>query len=235
MKTETITLPRRFNGPPDSANGGYAAGVIASPLADGRTVEVTLRRPPPLERPLTLLIEDDALECRDGEQVIAQARVADLDVDLDLVPPVSFEDASATAAWSVFADASAHPFPTCFAWGPLRDAGDGLRLFAGRVPDTEHFATTWTPAEVDQRIVWAALDCPSSAPIDLSLHRDTPHVLGRITARVDRLPDVGEALVIMSSPQGFDGRKIHTAVAIYDADEKCCARARATWIRLGGA
>lgn len=232
MRTQTITLPRRFNGPPDSANGGYSAGAIASPLADRGAVEVTLRQPPPLERPLVLHVEDDSLECRDGEHVVAQARVADL--DLQLVPPVSFEDAAATAAWSVFADASTHPFATCFACGPLRGEGDGLRLFAGRIDGTDHFAATWIPDEIDQRIVWAALDCPSSAPIILYGEQEAPYVLGRITARVDRAPEGGEPLVIMSWPLGRDARKVHTACVIYDAEKHSCALARATWIRLGG-
>ena len=46
-----VMIPRRFNGPPDSGNGGYSCGVVAA-LLDAPAVEVTLRAPPPLEREL---------------------------------------------------------------------------------------------------------------------------------------------------------------------------------------
>ena len=47
----TIVIPRRFNGPPSSANGGYAAGALAE-AAGLEDVTVQIRRPPPLETPL---------------------------------------------------------------------------------------------------------------------------------------------------------------------------------------
>jgi hypothetical protein len=231
VKHLTITLPRRFNGPPDSANGGYSAGAIAAPLAEQGAVEVTLRRPPPLDRALELRVEADALECYDGDELVAHARVAPL--ELPLVPPVGYADAAETAAWSIFTDESMHPFPTCFACGPLR-TDDGLRLFAGRIHGTDHFAASWTPDEIDDRITWAALDCPSSAPLYVYDDNPEPHVLGRITARVERMPRPGEPLVIMSWPIERDARKVHTASAVYDADEQCCAYARTTWISLAG-
>src|SRR4051812_33728415 len=47
----------RFRGPPESANGGYCAGILADALAGA--VEVTLRRPPPLEQELELRVEPE--------------------------------------------------------------------------------------------------------------------------------------------------------------------------------
>ena len=41
-------IPRRFRGPEASANGGYTCGTIAE-LVDADVVEVTLRKPPPLD------------------------------------------------------------------------------------------------------------------------------------------------------------------------------------------
>ena len=99
-----------------------------------------------------------------------------------------------------------HPFPTCFACGPAREQGDGLRLFAGRIPGTETFAAPWVPKEVDDEIVWAALDCPSCAVIYLDEDHPPPHVLGRVAARVDRLPEVGDRHVVMSWLLRRDGR-----------------------------
>ena len=50
--TASLVVAPRFCGPPDSANGGYAAGFIAACL-DGQA-EITLRRPPPLARPMAV-------------------------------------------------------------------------------------------------------------------------------------------------------------------------------------
>ena len=52
---ETVTIDRRFRGPLRSANGGYACGLLGSRV--GPAAEVTLRLPPPLERPLTWVLE----------------------------------------------------------------------------------------------------------------------------------------------------------------------------------
>lgn len=48
---ETVTIARRYRGPLDSANGGYAAGLLGARL--GGTAEVTLRLPPSLECAVT--------------------------------------------------------------------------------------------------------------------------------------------------------------------------------------
>jgi hypothetical protein len=53
-----LRLGERFCGPPATANGGYACGAIAELLSGG--VEVTLRRPPPLGRPLRLQVGEAA-------------------------------------------------------------------------------------------------------------------------------------------------------------------------------
>jgi len=76
-------------------------------------------------------------------------------------------------------------------------------------------------------IVWAALDCPSSAIIYLDDEHPPPHVLGRIAARIDRLPEPGTPHIIMSWLLGRDGRKVLAASALYDPDGRLCALARA--------
>ena len=40
---QTVTIPARFNGPPDSGNGGYTAGVLAAALG-ASPAEVTPAR-----------------------------------------------------------------------------------------------------------------------------------------------------------------------------------------------
>ena len=228
MVAVTITLPRRFCGPPDSANGGYTAGVLAQHV--GTTAEVTLRRPPPLDRPLVVEPEESRVVLRDGADLIAEASATTVDVDVR--PPVTLDTAAAVSLSSPFRDATIHPFPTCFTCGPSRQQDDGLRLFAGRVPGTDSFAAPWTPSEVSDEIVWAALDCPSCAVIYLDDSHPPAHVLGRIAARIDHRPQPGAPHIIMSWPLERTGRKVLSASAILDSDARLCAVARATWIRL---
>ena len=223
LMSATVTLARRFCGPPDSANGGYTAGALARHVEG--PAEVTLRRAPPLDRPLVIDHDGDVVVLRDGDVVLAEARPAT--IDLTLPAPVDLETARAASISSPFRDLTRHPFPTCFACGPARDEGDGLRLFAGRVAGTDTYATTWTPTEVDDQIVWAALDCPSGALIYLDRETPGPHVLGRIAARVATMPEPGVPHVVMSWSLGRDGRKVFSASAIYEPGGHACAVARA--------
>jgi hypothetical protein len=86
-----LTLGGRFSGPPATANGGYACGTIAELL--GGDVEVTLRRPPPLGRPLRLRVGDGDAVVHHGDQlpVPAQQRVG---LDEEARPAGSGEDAA---------------------------------------------------------------------------------------------------------------------------------------------
>ncbi len=227
--TETVSIPRRFSGPPESGNGGYSAGVLAR-FVDAPAVEVTLRRPPPLDRPLTVDRHGTGATLRDGDALIAEAAPGTIDVDVPR--PVPFDAAVDASKTSPFRDLATHPFPTCFGCGPAREAGDGLRVFAGPVGGAATFAAPWVPREVTTEIVWAALDCPSCAVIYADDDRPPPHVLGRMTARVVRLPEVGARCVVMSWLIGREGRKVESASALFDGDDGCCAVARATWIAL---
>ncbi len=58
-----ITFPRHFRGPLTSANGGYACGRLAA-FVDADEVEVTLRLPPPLDRPLAVEHDGDGVSAR---------------------------------------------------------------------------------------------------------------------------------------------------------------------------
>ncbi len=88
--SEQVTIDRRFHGPPQSGNGGYVCGVVAGLV--GGTAEVTLRRPPPLDRPLQVArLDDGGVALRDGETVIAEGAPASLEIDPRA--PVSFTEA----------------------------------------------------------------------------------------------------------------------------------------------
>lgn len=246
---ETVTIPRRFNGPPDSANGGYACGVVAGLLhhddrqaevepGRGQIVDVMLRLPPPLETPLRVEREDDRVTVHDGDDFVAEAGPIDLDLDLPSV--VTLEEASsALAAVDVDAELGDHAFPTCFTCGPAREPGDGLRIFAFPVPgrDDDLVAAPWVPHEslagedgaVPEEVVWAALDCPTY----FAWHtmRATA-LLGRLGAQVRRVPEVGEELAVAAWRITQEGRKLLSGSAIFDARGDVVAAARATWITV---
>ena len=224
-------IPARFNGPPDSGHGGYSAGLVAGVV--GGPAEVALRAPPPLETPLAVERDGDRVRALHDGAVVLDAAPADLDVDPP--QPVTVEDARAAEAGSFFLS-DRHPFPTCFACGPRRVEGDGLRLFAGPVAGREVFAAAWTPAAefagsdgaVDPLFVWAALDCPSSAPAMTG----TTRVLASLAAEQRAPVAVGEPHVIASWPIGQEGRKHWNGVALWDADGDVRAVGRALWIEL---
>jgi hypothetical protein len=221
-----MIIEARFNGPPTSANGGYTAGLLARHLG-GAGVVVTLRRPPPLGVPLTVTRSADGVHLVDGEgRLVAEAAPADLG-DEALVAPVDWDTAEkASRTYSGFA---AHPFPTCFVCGPDRAAGDGLRLFPGRVGE-RRTATPWVvPADVDEIMVWAALDCPGGWAVPLEAR---PYVLGRLTALVTNVPTPGTRCVIMGEVLGEEGRKARVRTMVCDEGGVPLARALATWIAL---
>jgi hypothetical protein len=226
---DSLVIPARFNGPPDSGHGGYSAG-LAAQLVEG-PAEVALRAPPPLERELAVDRRGDGsvTVSLDGATVM-EARPAT--VELDVPDAVSVEDACRVDETDFLAN---HPFPTCFACGPEREPGDGLRLFPGPVAGRDVFAVEWTPAaefasgaRVDPLFVWGALDCPSCAPARGPL----PIVLASLAVEVVDAPVAGEPHVIGSWEVARDGRKRHTGVALWDAAGSLRAAGRALWIEL---
>lgn len=230
MERVTVVIARRFNGPPGSGHGGYSAG-CAGVLVDAPAAEVTLRLPPPLETPLAVRRSDGAVALVDGENVVAEARAASLSVAGP--PPASPEEAADGAAR--FSWKHDHPFPTCFGCGPERDPADALCLFCGPVGDGR-FAVPWTPPPwtgdgvVEPLFAWAALDCPSSAPVHGTI--GAPVVLGRFTVALEAPIEVGAPHVIQAWMERSDGRKRHTAVAIFAADGSRRAVGRAVWVEL---
>jgi hypothetical protein len=225
-----MRIASRFRGPPSSANGGYCAGVLSSALRG--STEVTLRRPPPLDWPLTLHVEAERAELRDGEQLVAEARPAP--VDLEVPEPPSFERAVELSRH--YCGHRRHHFPGCFVCGPARAAGDGLRIFPGNERVGELVAAPFIPdaslseggATLAPEFAWAALDCAgyfaSAAP-------DYPiALLGRMTAELLTPIQIGEPCVVIGWSLGRDGRKLQAATAIFGADLSLRGRARQTWL-----
>lgn len=231
--TETITIPRRFNGPLASGNGGYSAGVLAG-FADG-PVEVSLRRPVPLDTPLEIRRgEDGSVLAVDDDELVAEGRPAP---ELALDVPAAVSLAEARAARSRYRGLASGPFSNCFVCGLAREDTFGVQ--ASRVDGRDVVASPWTPPEwtaddagaVRPEIVWAVLDCPTyfaayvEAPDPLP-----PAVLARFTVRIEAAVRAGEEHVVIAWPVDRDGRKLRAGSAVLSSDGELLAVAEALLI-----
>jgi hypothetical protein len=236
---DSLVIDSRFNGPPDSANGGYTCGLLAGAV-DG-PAEVTLRRPPPLETELRVERDDGRALLLDGEDLVAEA-VA-IDPDWEVPPPVSPDEARAAVAGSHFL-VLPRPFETCFVCGPSRAAHDGLEIYPGPVAGRDGLhAGAWTPdaslagddGRVLPEIVWASLDCPTSSPVANPPEPDgtmRPIVLARLAVDAPRPIDAGAEYVVTAWQIAVDGRKRHAGAALFTPDGELLASSRALWIEL---
>jgi len=231
MATPTLTIPSRYNGPPNSGNGGYTCGLVAALVGAG--AEVTLRRPPPLDTPMAVSVVDGMTLVHDGETLIAEGRVIEWDLEVPL-PPTMEAAADASTRYVGF---DRHEFPLCFTCGPDRD--DGLGVWPGRVEGTELVASPWAPPDgirvVDgnlaEEIVWAALDCPGAwvGARDITID---PVVLGRMAARILHPLPADGSFLSYAWPLGEDGRKSYAGTAVADETGRVLAYARQTWIAI---
>ncbi|GMQ86337.1 MAG: hypothetical protein BMS9Abin07_1911 [Acidimicrobiia bacterium] len=225
-----IIIDGRFRGPPDSANGGYAAGVVAEGIET--TVAVSLRAPPPLDTPMRLEGDGETSRLVQADVLIAEASPATLNLEVPDPPSL----AEAVEASKRFVWAEGHRLPHCFVCGTDRRHGDGLRIFAGPLAGSDVVAAPWLPEPslvaagepLDRRYVWSALDCPSY----FGLATTPAALLGRLTADISRVPTGGEQLIAMAWPISADGRKHVSASALVTPDGTVIARAEAIWIEL---
>ncbi len=217
-----MRIAARFNGPRYSGNGGITAGRLAA-YVGAEVVEVTLRRPPPLDVDLRVDASGGTARLYDGADLVAEAVPAE--GPLDPGPVVGLP--AARAAEEAFGGLAFHPYPTCFSCGTERT--DGLGLRPGPAGDGA-VAAVWTPAEDDPVLLWAALDCPGGWTWpDLA---ERPLVLGRIA--LQRLGPVvaGQPHVVTGWATGSEGRKVRTGTALRSPDGELLAVARATWLTV---
>lgn len=241
MSERVITISRRYCGPPNSANGGYAAGSLAR-FIDG-AAEVTLHRPPPLDTPLRVVTRDDTADLFYGDTLIAAAVAKDVRIAAIDAPNAR---AAADAAARTFPAAS-HALPTCFVCGPLRDHGDGLRLHVGPVDPADSewngvLAAPWVPAGdfgdddglVRPEIVWAALDCPTAYACGDG--NGMPGILlGRQSVSIFRRPAVGETCVVAAQYRGQERRKHFSDATLTGSGGELLAVCKTTWIEVSDA
>jgi hypothetical protein len=226
----TLSIARRFCGPAQSANGGYFSGCVAAQAA--HTMTVRLIRPPPLDTPLTLREGDgDELVVMRAEERIAEARPATLALALRK-PPAYFEAVEASRRYAGFAH---HRFPTCFVCGTNRPRGDGMRIFAGPLPERDLVAAPWVPdssldrgdGKVRPEFMSAALDCPGFYAASLD---DRMMLLGEFTVHINRLVRIGERCTVTGWRIAADGRKHTAGTAVFGEGGELCGSAQALWI-----
>ena len=229
-----ISIPRRFAGPPTMGHGGYVAGLFATRTKGA--VQVTLRRPTPLDVDLDLVeLEDGRLELRHGDDVVTESQPASFTIDPPKPPTAAAARASAPGSPAFFNERGVHP--TCFGCGNVRDEGDALRIFAGpvEVDGRAQVAAAWTPGPafaspdgtVDTHWVAAALDCPGAFAFIVDDKR--AGLLGRIL--FEQYADVraDDEYVVTGWQIGEDGRKLFAGTALFDDGGALVAAAHATW------
>jgi hypothetical protein len=227
----TVSVARRFNGPPSSGNGGYSAGLIATAIGD--SIAVRLHQPVPLDRELFVRARDeDRWEIHDDDVLVASARRSDIKADVPTAPSY----AEALERSKHYVGFKQHAFPDCFVCGTHRKRHDGLCIFPGAVEGTTLLVAPWLPDEtldngagkVKPEFVWAALDCPGY----FATAHPTFALLGEFAVHVDRLVHVDEPCVVIAWPIARDGRKMRAGTALFDEDGVRCAVGVATWIEL---
>ena len=226
-----LVIARRFRGPPTSGNGGYTCGMLAA--AASKPVEVRLIKPPPLDRRLEV-VDDPAtggLRLMDGTETVATATPRTF--ELEVPRPPSY--ATALAAVSSYEGFQEHAYSDCFVCGPVRQRGDGMRVFAAPIPGMDLVAAAWIPdrslCDADGKVLpeymWAALDCPGFFATGAAIRGP---LLGTYAARIDRCVHLDAPCVVIGWALKHEGRKHVVGTAIFDNFGELCGRALATWI-----
>ena len=229
----TISVPSRFNGPLESGNGGYSAGVIAG-LMSGPTA-VNLKSPVPLDASLGIerTIGRDVL-VRHGQTLVAVAEPAP---ELDLTIPATVHPHEARRAAEHYHGSGYDLLSQCYVCGPDRE--DTFHVHAAPVEGRAVVATPWTPpawaADADGNVfpehVWAALDCPTYFGAYLAEPKGMA-MLAQMQARIDAPIEAGVEHVVMAWPLATEGRKRWAASAVLSPSGEYLAVAKALIIEL---
>ena len=235
-----MIVTEQFRGPPSSGNGGYVSGLF-SELVDptGQSItEVTLRAPIPLDKAMTSQIGEGVATVHDGETLIAEVRPTNM--EFDSLPPPDWQDVvdAAGDAYSLkqglqdFMPGIPGYHPVCFCCGAGNDRG--LKVYVAPVGD--QVAAIWqTDSDwADQNglvpltYLWTAMDCPGQFAF---IHQGIrTGLLGRMTARILKVPIAGSRLLVSAWTIRVEGKKHFAGSAIYDEAGVLCAEAVTLWI-----
>ena len=257
MASLAVSIGKRFCGPDKSGNGGYSAGLfaralvgttppadVAAAVAAGRGVaapEITLRKPPPLERPLQIengdLGRDGVAKVTAGDQLIAEVRWAAIERAWPAgAAAPSFAEAERWAEHFIGRDH--HSYPHCFVCGTARAPGDGLRIFPGRPAGEPLVAAPWIPdaslasagGALPPEMLWAALDCTGYFAV--AEPRAPFALLGRMAAVIEGTVEIGEPCVVVGTGLGGEGRKRFASTSLFGRDGRLVAWSRQVWITI---
>ncbi len=256
--SDPLVVPARFRGPDNSGNGGWVSGALAARMlargdrGHGAAVTVTLRTPPPLDRPLTVvprlpgdpgagavpggvvgvdLMDEGGPE---GEASAGAPVLVASAVPAEPLPPATdlpeVTSQQVAAAEQRFPGLVRHVYPHCYGCGIERTSDEAVALRPGPVAGLQPWwAASWTPHEVTVPIVWAALDCPTGWAAGAG---DRYLLLGRMTASVSELPSIGVPCTVLARRVGGQGRKSY-AESYLCLGGRVLAQAYTVWIDAG--
>jgi hypothetical protein len=233
MSNREIVIDPTFEGPPGSAHGGYACGMLAPYLA--ADAEITLCRPVPLGSGLRIATHDAGLTLYGGDDPVAEGASTQL-ADHTPNPPTFAEALAATAA---FPGLDSHPYPRCVGCGTRRMDASALRIFPGPLSARDLVAAVWYPApdaiaggSIRPEYAWAALDCPGGWAAMRFGQVDRPAVLGRMAARLSPSITAQTAYIVVGWLESVSGRKLAAGSALYTRDGEVQGFSRQTWITV---
>lgn len=241
---DTLRIARRFNGPHDSGNGGYSAGLAAHLLPNADAVEATLRAAIPLDQTLRVHPAGDGIDIM-TDDANTRILIMSLRPTRLATPDVKSPGLEAArVASATYRGAEDHVLPHCFVCGPARVVGDGLRIFPDWLKEPSGLdnpntfpivAAPWQPtpdlADSSGRIatefIWAALDCPGAFAIDKE-----PILLGRMSTKIISRPTPDAPIVAVAWSQGQDRRKHFAGSALFTEAGDLLAFSEQTWIQI---
>ncbi len=244
-----LTIAARFRGPPESGNGGFVSGAVAGMLIERQTlplntaVEVTLRAPIPLDKPMdTSLSDAGVFSVYDADTLIAEATAIELDLEVPDAP--TFSQALAARPQSASFHKNINPLilngtgfhPICFCCGADLAPDEGLHVYAAPGESYDGVAAAWRPAPtfadsqgyLPAAVVWAALDCPGQFAYLASGIRTG--MLGRMTGRLLKPVKAQQNFVITGWGIEVERSKHFAGTAIFDEAGELCGFSKQVWI-----
>lgn len=234
MAPVSVTIPKAYAGPLTSANGGYITGLLAAGSGDDHPLEVTIRRPVPLDTELELRHGDEGPQLLHQSRPLATSRR--LTFDLTVPPPPDAATAARASAGSLALQREGGVHAICLTCATTRPEGDGLRVHVGPVPGTDdlqaapvlcHARFCDDEEKMRPEFIAAALDCPGAFVYMQQGIR--AGLLGRMSLHILERPGAGERTVVTAWPIAIDGRKHFAGTAMHDEQGRLLAMARSVW------
>ncbi len=233
QQIDTLIIEPLYNGPPQSANGGYLIGLLGKYL-EGSYMS-RLFAPPPLDTPMRIMRnEDGSVDVYDGNQIIAHAEQAIF--EKPELPQSSMEEAAKGARKYVGLDLT-YKYHHCFVCGMARPIADGLHIYAGPI-DSSTFGAPWYPLKLHAdkegmilpEFIIGALDCPAG----IACMGSPPKllILGSMWVNIVANAPTGIDYFILSACEKVEGRKHYGSSILYDTNQRLIAYSKSIWISI---